>query len=522
VSSASASRRGGFGLEPAVVRALRRHRVLAAVLCGAAAACVLWVLALPHNPPCCYNDESSTNYNAWLIAHGGRDEYGAHFPLYFRAFGEFRSPFEIYLLAGLLKVFGAHLLIGRYLTRAVTFLAVLLVGWLAARISGRRWIGLAVAALGLTTPMLYEVSRLGTEAPIFDLPLAAFLLMLWPLTRSERWPWWHGALLALPLVAMAYTYPIGRPLSPLFAAGLLLFGRRPRWRAIGACWAVLAVAMVPILLFSHHHPGALTGYPGELSWYSSDKLPFRAAGEFVSHLARNLNPVAALADGDPNLRHHVGPVGALLVPFWLLSIGGLVIVLLRRRADAWWRYVVFAQALVLVPGVLTRDVLHTPRLIAVPILGLVLCVPALQALAEPGPRRALRRALGGALLAAAVIEAVVFGAAYVDDGTKADRVATFQGDFLAAYGAAEKTGVRPIWLLDNASIHGFFQGVVEGVPREQMVRWIRPVDPYAHTGGKADAVQYVPPPGAVVIAGERCKDCRTLFAGPNFTTWIQK
>ena len=522
MSSASAARRGGLGLDPAVVRALRRHRVLAAVLGLAAAAFALWVVALPHNPPFGYNDEASTNWNAWLIAHHGRDEYGAHFPLYFRAFGEFRSPLEIYLLAGLIKVFGAHLLMGRYLTRAAMFLAVALVGWLAARISGRRWIGVAVAALGLTTPMLYEVSRLGTEAPVYDLPLAIFLLGVWDVSRRERWPWWYGALLALPLVAMAYAYPIGRPLSPLMAAGLLLFARRSRWAGIGACWVLLAAAMAPILVFSHNHPHALTGYPGELSWYSSDKLPFDAAWQFVSHLARNLNPVALLADGDPNLRHHVGPVGAVLAPLWLLSLAGLVIVIARRRADAWWRYVVLVQVLVLIPGVMTRDVLHTPRLVAVPILGLLLCVPALETLAAAATPRAVRRGLAGALVAVGVAEAVAFGIAYVHDGTRADRVEAFQGDFGAAFDAAVRTGVRPIWLLDNASIHGFWQGAAGDVPRAEMVRWIRPVDPYAHTGGKADAVQYVPPAGAVVIAGERCQNCRILFAGPNYTTWIQK
>jgi hypothetical protein len=108
------------------------------------------------------------------------------------------------------------------------------------------------------------------------------------------------------------------------------------------------------------------------------------------------------------------------------------------------------------------------------------------------------------------------------DGTKRTRVEAFQGDFTAAYRAAERTGVRPIWLLDNASIHGFWQGVLDGVPRGQMTRWLRPVDPYAVNGPKADVVQFVPPPGAVVVAGERCKDCRVLFAGPVFTTWIQK
>ena len=43
------------------------------VLAVAAGVGVLWVLALPHNPPCCYDDEASTAYNAWLIAQHGRD-----------------------------------------------------------------------------------------------------------------------------------------------------------------------------------------------------------------------------------------------------------------------------------------------------------------------------------------------------------------------------------------------------------------------------------------------------------------
>src|SRR5690349_15968668 len=95
-----------------------RVRVGAVVLAIAAGVAALWVLALPHNPPCCYDDEASTAYNAWLIAQHGRDEYGAHLPLYFQAFGEFRSPVQIYVMAGLFKLFGAHLLLGRYLTRA--------------------------------------------------------------------------------------------------------------------------------------------------------------------------------------------------------------------------------------------------------------------------------------------------------------------------------------------------------------------------------------------------------------------
>ena len=129
--------RGAVALDPALLAGWRRHRLALGLGAALVGAFLLWVLGLPHNPPCCYNDEPSTNYNAWLIAHGGRDEYGTHFPLFFRAFGEYRSPAEIYLLAGLFKVFGAHFLVPRYVTRAAMFLAIAIVGWLAARISGR-------------------------------------------------------------------------------------------------------------------------------------------------------------------------------------------------------------------------------------------------------------------------------------------------------------------------------------------------------------------------------------------------
>jgi hypothetical protein len=511
-----------LALDPAVVRSWRRRRGL--LLAGGCllAVAALWVLALPHDPPCCFADEPSTNFNAWLIAHTGRDEYGVHLPLYFRAFGEYRSPAEIYLLAGLDKVIGAHLLTARYLTRAAVFVAVLIIGWLAWRISGRRWIGVAVAALGLTTPMLYEVSRLGTEGPLITLPIAAFLAGVFHASRRGDWPLWLGPALSVPLGLLAYTYPAGRPGAPLLALGLVLFWRAGRRRSILAGWIALAVLMAPIALFTHRHPGALSGYAGQLTWYDSGQLPFAAAWNFVSHLARNLNPWAVLVEGDPQIRHHIGPLGALLAPMWLLSWAGLAIVALRRRGDAWWRYVVFATFVLLVPATLTRDVLHTPRLVAVPIAGLLLCVPALEALASSSARRASRVALAAGA-AVTLAGAGLFIAAYVRDGTGVDRVYAFQGDFGQAFDAAlAAAGDAPIWLLDNASIHGYWHGVLDDVPKARLLRWERPNSTYKGAGPAADVVQFVPPPGTVVIAGEvPCQGCRVLFAGPSFSAWVQ-
>jgi 4-amino-4-deoxy-L-arabinose transferase-like glycosyltransferase len=510
---------GAFRFDASLGSAWPRHR--GRVLAGAAlaAAALLWVVALPHNPPCCYHDESSTAYNAWLIAQSGRDEYGARFPLYFEAFGEFRSPVQFYVMAGLFKVLGPHLLLGRYLTRSVAFLAILLAGWLGYRISRRPWIGAAVVVLGLATPQLYEISRLGTEAPLVLAPVAVWLLLVHRLAGREHWGVAAGALLALPLAVTAYTYPTGRPLAPVLAALLLLFARRPRWPGIAAAWIVLAVLMAPIAVFMHRHPDALSHYAAELSWTGDVHGPWDAAATFMRHLAGNVGPGPVLFTGDPNPRHHVGPWGAALLPLAALALGGLALVATRLRREPFWLLVAIGFVVSLLPATFTQDAFHEPRLILVPLFALVLSVPALTWLAETATRR---RALGG-LAAVGAIQAVAFFAGFVADGTSSERKATFQHDFARVYAAAKATGQRPIWVLDNAYVPAFWHAVLEDVPRGDFVYWVRPT-PHGRFGpAKLAQVQaFDPPSGSVVLAPiEPCARCRVLARGSNYNAWIQ-
>ena len=77
----------------------RRYRfpvVFAFVLiCGAA----LYAYRVTRNPAGFFVDESSIAYNAYTISQSGRDEFGNLWPLYFRAFGDYKNPVFIYLLA---------------------------------------------------------------------------------------------------------------------------------------------------------------------------------------------------------------------------------------------------------------------------------------------------------------------------------------------------------------------------------------------------------------------------------------
>src|SRR4030095_12517127 len=79
-------------------------------------AVVIQFSSLRSNPPGFFIDESSIAYNAYNISTTGKDEHGESGPLYSRAFGEFKNPVYIYLLAGLFRVAGPGILSARSLS----------------------------------------------------------------------------------------------------------------------------------------------------------------------------------------------------------------------------------------------------------------------------------------------------------------------------------------------------------------------------------------------------------------------
>ena len=80
------------------------------------------------NPPGFFIDESSIAYNAHTISETGRDEYGEPFPLYFRAFSDYKNPVYVYLLAAVVRVTGPGITAARLLSAALNSLAAVTPG----------------------------------------------------------------------------------------------------------------------------------------------------------------------------------------------------------------------------------------------------------------------------------------------------------------------------------------------------------------------------------------------------------
>src|SRR6185503_1069663 len=111
----------------------------------------------------------------------------------------------------------------RVFVATIVFLAIVLLGLLAAQISGQKMVGVIVAVSGMVTPWLFEFSRFVLETFLFIFFTVLFLFCLHNGVRREKWRSADCLLIAGSLTLLAYTYSSGRLMAPILAFGLLIF-----------------------------------------------------------------------------------------------------------------------------------------------------------------------------------------------------------------------------------------------------------------------------------------------------------
>ncbi|HST52429.1 MAG TPA: glycosyltransferase family 39 protein [Pyrinomonadaceae bacterium] len=503
------------------------------VVAACALAFSLYAAGVPRDPPGFYIDESSIAYNAHLIAQTGADEYGTRWPLYFRAFGEYKNPVFIYLLAALFRLTGPSIFVARLLSASLGALAALLLGLLAARVSVRREAFAVVALSALLTPWLYEGSRLAFEAAIYPPAAALFLLAVWRASVKERWSGSDVLALAATLALLTYSYSVGRLLAPLLAAGLAFFFTRRNLARILQTWAAFALALTPLLVFDRRNPGALTGRFKLLTYVTPQSTLAADATEFARHYLADINPWRWLATGEWNVRDHVWGAGTLLAPTVALAACGLFLVLRKHRRESFWRFLLYALAVSVVPAALTTDDFPQLRLIAFPVFLNALTIPSvawllggerdvarLRAASDEGlhdePREASdderaqprtqkgRRAIIYALVAAMLLQGAYFQ--WLFHSRAQDRWYVFDARFARTILAPALATRQTVYLYDPPGRSGYVQalwhGALEGVGASHFARL---------------ASNDAPPPGALVISTEDgCSNCRLLARSINY------
>jgi 4-amino-4-deoxy-L-arabinose transferase-like glycosyltransferase len=474
----------------------------------AAAVCVLafalYAADVPDNPPGFYIDESSIAYNALTVAQSGRDEHGEAWPLYFRAFGDYKNPTYVYLLAAVFKVTGPSMTAARLLSACLGASAAVLLGLLALRLTRSREAGVVVACSALLTPWLYESSRLVFEVAAYPLACVLFLLALRRSSGKERWGASDVCALAVALALLTYTYSVGRLLGPLLAAGLAFFITRRNVARVFVTWAAYAVTLVPLLVYSLRHPGALAGRFSLITYVTPQSSFVDDARGFALHYLADVNPWRWLVTGEQNIRDHLPDSPALLAATALLAAVGLFVVARRHGREPWWRFQLYALAASVVPAALTVNDFPQLRLIAFPVFLHVLLAPAVARMAG---RRMTRVALYAVLLL------MLAQGAYFQwrfHARPPERWYVFDAHFprkiLAP--ALEAAGGGAVYLYDPPGRSGYIQALWHGA--------LRGVEPARFVRLSTNEA----PPGAVVVSTEEdCVRCRLLARSTNYVLY---
>src|SRR5712691_7456346 len=444
---------------------------------------LLYTNGLSKNPPGFYVDESGVAYNAYLIAHTGAGEAGVRFPLFFQfytgGFTQWANPTQIYLLSILFFFIKPSILAARVFSAAWVFAACLMLGFLAKQISGRKRIGIIVAAIALLTPWLFEVSRLVLETFFYPMAVALFLLAVHYAQRKEKWEWPNVVAIAGTLALLTYTYSIGRLLGMLMAFGLLIFATNyERFIGVLKTWVAYVVTLIPLLIFKSAHPGVLTQRFYLISYIRPESTWREIIPMFIRRYLADFSLISLLVDGDGNPRHHVpGALGSFLIGAFILVVIGLVVVIARHWREPWWRFVLYGMLVSVIPGSLTGDQFHSLRMIAYPVFLLVLTIPALEFLFERtvvigtehgASSRALsqfaRRAILAILLLTVALQTIYFQKAFRGEGPQRDFY--FDVDYKIVYDEAVAQPSKPIYLIDGANgpayMHGLWYAAVEG------------------------------------------------------------
>lgn len=453
------------------------------------------------NPPALYRDEAGIALDAALVAASGRDEHGALLPLYFESYGDWKSAPYTYLLAGLFAVTGPSELAARTLSAVLGLAAVGVLGLVGARLSGRRAVGVATAALAAATPWLFEVTRLVFEVALMPLAVALLLLQLARLRGSPTWSVRQRAGVGLTLGLVTYAYAGGRALAPLLALALLVFAAGGRHRAVLGALAWYAGSLLPLAVFLVLHPRALL----ERYLQVSGDEPRSPAGRLLDGgvaLVRELDLAQWVLHGDRNARHHVQGSGSLLLVGVLLAAAGSVVLVRRRAWEPFWTYVALGIVISAVPAAIGDVRLHSLRSVALPVFLVVLAVPALASMAAD-LRRPLVAVLAAATVVLGVAQFTLFQVQYADHGPRRDEA------FAVGLRAVLRTAV------DSGRTVAVHRADIEARGGAQWYALVWDVPLLLVEEGRR------PPAGSAVVAYERvCPSCPLLDARAGFVAYV--
>lgn len=279
------------------------------------------------SPQGLYVDETSIGYNAYSLITTGRDEHGKFMPIFFEAFGEYKLPVYIYLVAATQLILGPSDLSVR-LPSVVFGTLTILVTYLFAREllknspneMIKKMVPFLSAFLLAVSPWHLQFSRPGFEASValFFFVLALFLFFRAVNMKSSL----VLTFSVLSFVLTLYSYNSARVVTPATISILATFYFR-KFRFITWVRAMFVglIVSLPFIFFSIS-PAGLARAKQISIFYQPTEFPIFQ--QFFLNYLVNVSPYYLFVKGDPTIAHATPHRMSLIYlfefPFFILGL----------------------------------------------------------------------------------------------------------------------------------------------------------------------------------------------------------
>jgi hypothetical protein len=355
-----------------------RRRFYTIGVAVAAAVVVSHLTALATAPPGLFSDEAAFGYNGWTISHFGTDQFGTHWPMFFRSSGDYKGPAGVYLEALLTAFLPLTPWVIR-LPNAIGGIALAFAaGWLGWRLTRSHAVALILVLEAAFEPWFFHLGRTMLETDLLT-PLCYVVSLALLAAGGERR--FRSCLPAgVVLGAACFTAQPGRFFTPALLL-IVVFAFRGTLRGARLAALVVPVALATIILVIAG--SAATARLGAVSVFSNRGL-IGGAGQALVDYLQYQGPVLLFIRGDANLRHSTGFEGLLFVTAAVPLALGAVAAFRRRREPvatiALLGALIAPAAASLAVGVnARRDVIVMPFLLVLLTYGWHALVPWLRA-----------------------------------------------------------------------------------------------------------------------------------------------
>lgn len=158
-------------------------------------------------PPGLFGDEVDTGYQAYSILKTGKDYFGNFLPVHFQSFGDWRVPLYIYLETIFVAIFGLKELAVRLPAAILGCLGILVVYFLAKKITNDEKISLLSSFLLAISPWYFHINRVGLEVNFLPVLFPLGLIFFWKGLEKKKTSFFIFSAVFFSLTPYAYNTP---------------------------------------------------------------------------------------------------------------------------------------------------------------------------------------------------------------------------------------------------------------------------------------------------------------------------